>query len=191
MEAKDDQIYVERVLKGDTNAFSFLINKYKDMVYTLALRIVKNNEDAEEVAQDSFLKAYQKISSFKGDSKFSTWLYTIVYRNAITKVRKKKLETSDIDDYVMDNHSEDHEFPQMEALKNGEQKKYVRKAIDNLPEKDALIITLFYMDDNSIEEIEHITGLTESNVKVRLFRARKKLYNELSIILKEEVKTIL
>ena len=191
MEAKDDQIYVERVLKGDTNAFSFLINKYKDMVYTLALRIVKNNEDAEEVAQDSFLKAYQKISSFKGDSKFSTWLYTIVYRDAITKVRKKKLETSDIYDYVMDNHSEDHEFPQMEALKNGEQKKYVRKAIDNLPEKDALIITLFYMDDNSIEEIEHITGLTESNVKVRLFRARKKLYNELSIILKEEVKTIL
>ena len=139
MKAKDDQIYVERVLKGDTNAFSFLINKYKDMVYTLALRIVKNNEDAEEVAQDSFLKAYQKISSFKGDSKFSTWLYTIVYRNAITKVRKKKLETSDIDDYVMDNYSEDHEFPQMEALKNGEQKKYVRKAIDNLPEKDALI----------------------------------------------------
>ena len=134
---------------------------------------------------------YQKMSSFKGESKFTTWLYTIVYRNAITKVRKKRLETSDIDDYVMNNHSDDYEFPQMEAMKNGEQKKYVRKAIDNLPEKDALIITLFYMDDNSIEEIEQITGLTESNVKVRLFRARKKLYNELSILLKEEVKTIL
>lgn len=191
METREDKIYIERVLKGDANAFSHLVNRYKDMVYTLALRIVKNSEDAEEVAQDSFLKAFQKLSSFKGNAKFSTWLYTIVYRNAITKVRKKRLETSDIDDYVMDNHSEDHEFPQMEAIKSGEQKKYVKKAIDNLPDKDALIITLFYMDDNSIEEIEQITGLKESNVKVRLFRARKKLYKELSILLKEEVKTIL
>ena len=157
MEIKEDKIYIDRVLNGDANAFSHLVNKYKNMVYTLALRIVKSSEDAEEVAQDSFLKAYQKMSSFKGESKFSTWLYTIVYRNAITKVRKKKLEVSDIDDYVIDNHADDYEFPQMEAIKNGEQKKYVRKAIDNLPERDALIITLFYMDDNSIEEIEEIT----------------------------------
>ena len=91
MEAKEDQIYIERVLKGDTNAFSHLINKYKDMVFTLVIKIVKSREDAEEVAQDSFIKAYQKLDSFKGQSKFSTWLYTIAYRNAMTKLRKKKL----------------------------------------------------------------------------------------------------
>ena len=191
MEKHADQIYIDKVLSGDTNAFAYLINKYKDMTYTLAIKVVKNHEDAEEVAQDSFLKAYEKLDSFKGNSKFSTWLYTIVYRNAITKIRKKKVATSDIDSYVMDNYSEGSEFPQIEAIKNGEQQKYVREAVDRLPEKDALLITLFYMNDNSVEEIEEITGLTQSNIKVKLFRARKKLNSELSLLLKEEVKTIL
>ena len=191
MEAKTDQIYIDRVLQGDSNAFAFLINRYKDMVFTLALKIVKSREDAEEVAQDSFLKAYQKLEGFKGQSKFSTWLYTIVYRSALTKVRKKKLETTDIDSYVLDNHKDGQDFPQLEAIKNGEQQKYVRQAIDNLGETDSLLITLFYLHDNSIEEIQEITEMSQSNVKVRLFRARKRLYKELSLLLKEEVKTIL
>ena len=191
MEAKTDQIYIDRVLQGDSNAFAFLINRYKDMVFTLALKIVKSREDAEEVAQDSFLKAYQKLEGFKGQSKFSTWLYTIVYRSALTKVRKKKLETTDIDSYVLDNHKDGQDFPQLEAIKNKEQQKYVREAIDNLGEVDSLLITLFYLHDNSIEEIQEITEMSQSNVKVRLFRARKRLYKELSLLLKEEVKTIL
>lgn len=191
METKSDQFYIDRVLKGDSNAFAHLINKYKNMVYTLAIKIVKNREDAEEVAQDSFLKAYQKLDGFKGQSKFSTWLYTIAYRNSLTKVRKKKLETTDIDSYVLDNHKDDHDFPQLEAIKNGEQQKYVKQAIDNLGETDSILITLFYLHDNSIEEIQEITDMSQSNVKVRLFRARKKLHKELSLLLKEEVKTIL
>ena len=191
MDNNSDQIYIDKVLQGDTNAFAYLINRYKDMVYTIAIKIVKSHEDAEEVAQDSFLKAYEKLDSFKGNSKFSTWLYTIVYRNSITKIRKKKVATSDIDEYVMDNYSEGHEFPQLEAIKNGEQQKYVREAIDRLPEKDALLITLFYMNESSVEEIEQITNLTQSNIKVKLFRARKKLNTELSFLLMEEVKTIL
>ena len=191
MDKNSDQIYIDKVLQGDTNGFAYLINKYKDMVYTIAIKIVKSHEDAEEVAQDSFLKAYEKLDSFKGNSKFSTWLYTIAYRNSITKIRKKKVATSDIDDYVMDNYSEGSEFPQLEAIKNGEQQKYVREAIGRLPEKDALLITLFYMNESSVEEIEQITNLTQSNIKVKLFRARKKLNTELSFLLKEEVKTIL
>ena len=135
MDKNSDQLYIDKVLQGDTNAFAYLINKYKDMAYTVAIKIVKSHEDAEEVAQDSFLKAYEKLDSFKGNSKFSTWLYTIVYRNSITKIRKKKVATSDIDDYVMDNYSEGSEFPQIEAIKNGEQQKYVREAIDRLPER--------------------------------------------------------
>ena len=191
MDKNSDQLYIDKVLQGDTNAFAYLINKYKDMAYTVAIKVVKSHEDAEEVAQDSFLKAYEKLDSFKGNSKFSTWLYTIVYRNSITKIRKKKVETSDIDEYVMDNYSEGSEFPQIEAIKNGEQQKYVREAIDRLPEKDALLITLFYMNESSVEEIEQITNLTQSNIKVKLFRARKKLNTELSFLLKEEVNTIL
>lgn len=191
MDKNSDQIYIDKVLQGDTNAFAYLINKYKDMAYTIAIKIVKSHEDAEEVAQDSFLKAYEKLDSFKGNSKFSTWLYTIVYRNSITKIRKKKVATSDIDEYVMDNYSEGSDFPQIEAIKNGEQQKYVREAINRLPEKDAILITLFYMNESSIEEIEQITSLTQTNIKVKLFRARKKLNNELSLLLKDEVKTIL
>ena len=191
MDKNSDQLYIDKVLQGDTSAFAYLINKYKDMAYTVAIKIVKSHEDAEEVAQDSFLKAYEKLDSFKGNSKFSTWLYTIVYRNSITKIRKKNVATTDIDDYVMDNYSEGSEFPQIEAIKNGEQQKYVREAIDRLPEKDALLITLFYMNESSVEEIEQITNLTQSNIKVKLFRARKKLNTELSFLLKEEVNTIL
>lgn len=191
MENKTDQIYLEKVLLGDTNAFTYFIDKYKNMAFTIAIKIVKNSEDAEEIAQDSFLKAYQKIDSFKGNSKFSTWLYTIVYRNAISKIRKKKIETTDIDDYIIDNHTTDIEFPQIEALKKGEQKKYVNEAINNLPETDTFLITLYYLNDSLVEEIEEITGFSKSNIKVKLFRARKKLYKELSLLLKDELKAII
>lgn len=191
MDTISDQIYIDKVLQGDTNAFTYLIDKYKNMAYTIAIKIVKNTEDAEEVAQDSFLKAYQKLETFKGDSKFSTWLYTIIYRNAISKIRKKKIETTDIDSFVIDNYTTDFDFPQIEAIKNKEQKKYVAAAINNLPEIDALLITLFYLNESTVEEIEKITGLTKTNVKVKIFRARKKLYNELSLLLKNEVKTLI
>jgi RNA polymerase sigma-70 factor (ECF subfamily) len=149
MEITTDQIYIDRVLDGDTNAFAYLIDKYKNMAYTISIKIVKNHEDAEEIAQDSFLKAYQKLDTFKGESKFSTWLYSIVYRNSISKIRKKNIITTDIDAFVLENHSTDFDFPQIEAIKNGEQQKYVAKAIDNLPEMDALLVTLFYLNENS------------------------------------------
>ena len=190
MDKKPDQIYIDKVLQGDTNAFAYLVDRYKNLSYTVAMKIVRNHEDAEEVAQDSFIKAYSQLHTFKGESKFSTWLYTIVYRNSITKIRKKKITTTDIDSYIIENQKSDYDFPQIEAIKNGEQKKYITEAIDNLPETDAFLITLFYLDESSVEEIEQITGLTKTNVKVKLFRARKKLLNELSLLLKDELKEI-
>lgn len=190
MDKKPDQIYIDKVLQGDTNAFAYLVDRYKNLTYTVAMKIVRNHEDAEEVAQDSFIKAYSQLDTFKGESKFSTWLYTIVYRNSITKIRKKKITTTDIDSYIIENQKSDYDFPQIEAIKNGEQKKYITEAIDNLPETDAFLITLFYLDESSVEEIEQITGLTKTNVKVKLFRARKKLLNELSLLLKDEIKEI-
>jgi len=191
MSSAKDQIYIEKVLRGDISSYNYLVNNYKDMVYTIALKIVRNHEDAEEIAQDSFVKAFQKLESFRGDSKFSTWLYTIVYRTAISKIRKKNIETTDIDDFVIENHSVDFSFPQLDLLKAEEQRKYVKIAIDSLSELDALLITLFYLNENTFDEINEITGLTKTNIKVRLFRARKKLYKELSQILETELKTIL
>ena len=186
-----DQIYIDKVLEGDTSSYSYLVEKYKDMAYTVALKIVRNAEDAEEVAQDSFIKAFQQLRTFQGKSKFSTWLYTIVYRTAISKTRKKKIEVTAIDEYVIDNYSTDTSFSQIEELKYEEQQKYIKAAIDRLPELDALLVTLFYMNDNSLDEIEKITGYTKTNIKVRLFRARKKLYKSLEYFLKKELKTIL
>ena len=191
MEANSDQFYINNVLKGETDAFTFLIEKYKNMVYSIAIKIVKSKEDAEEIAQDSFLKAFQKLDTFKGDSKFSTWLYTIAYRNAISLVRKRKIETTSIDAFVIENHSTDVEFPSQKAIKNKEQQYYINKAINGLPETDRLLITLYYLHECSVEEIEKITSLKQSNIKVKLFRARKKLYMELAVLLKNEVKSIL
>ncbi len=191
MNPAKDQVYIEKVLQGDTASYSYLVDNYKDMTYTIALKIVKNPEDAEEVAQDSFVKAFKQLQSFKGNSKFSTWLYTIVYRTAISKIRKKKLEVTDIDEFVIENHSIDFSFPQLDLLKVEEQKRYVTFAINKLPEIDALLITLYYLNENTFDEIIKITGLTKTNIKVRLFRARKKLYKELSKLLKTELKTIL
>jgi len=191
MSQPKDQIYIDKVLQGDVNSYSHLVDSYKDMAYTVAFKIVRNTEDAEEVAQDSFIKAFQQLRTFKGKSKFSTWLYTIVYRTAISKTRKKKIEITAIDDYVIDNHTASHSFSQIEGLKYEEQQKYVKAAIDQLPELDALFVTLFYMNDNTLEEIEKITGYTKTNIKVRLFRARKKLYKSLEHFLNKELKTIL
>ena len=111
MSSAKDHICIEKVLQGDTSSYNYLVNNYKDMEYNLAIKIIRNHEDAEEVAQDSFVKAFQKLNSFKGESKFSTWLYTIVYRTAISKIRKKNIETTDINDFVIENHSEDFSFP--------------------------------------------------------------------------------
>ena len=116
-----------------------------------------NSEDAEEVAQDSFIKAFQQLNTFQGKSKFSTWLYTIVYRTAISKTRKKKLEVTDIDSYVINSYSTEGSSSQIDALTHEEQQKYIAKAIDQLPELDALLVTLFYMNDNTLDEIKDIT----------------------------------
>lgn len=191
MKQPSDQVYIEKVRAGDIPSFRYLVERYKDMAYTVALKVVRNTEDAEEVAQDSFLKAFQQLNTFQGKSKFSTWLYTIVYRTAISKTRKKKLEVTNIDEYVIDNYSTDSASSQIDSLKYEEQQKYISKAIDRLPELDALLVTLFYINDNTLDEIKDITGYTKTNIKVRLFRARKKLYKEFEQLLQDEVKTIL
>jgi len=191
MNPPNDQIYIDKVKAGDVASFSHLVERYKDMAYTVALKILRNSEDAEEVAQDSFVKAFQQLNTFQGKSKFSTWLYTIVYRTAISKTRKKKLEVTDIDAYVVNNYTTDSSSSQIDALTREEQQRYIAQAIDQLPELDALLVTLFYMNDNTLDEIKDITGYSKTNVKVRLFRARKKLYRILEQLLDHEVNTIL
>ena len=186
MSYNQDQIYIDKVLTGNAQAFTYLLDKYKDFVFTIAVNIVKNREDAEDIAQDSFVKAFHNLKNFKGDSKFSTWLFTITLRTAISGTRKNNLLTSEIETHVINNYKDDGLVNQIDMLANKDQAFYIKKALKDLPEIDALLLTLYYLHENSTEEIEEITGLNKSNIKVRMHRARKKLALSLQEILPEE-----
>jgi len=179
MKEQDDIFHVQKVLAGNTAAYAVLVEKHSDMAFTIANKIVRNREDAEEIAQDSFVKAYQSLRSFKGDSKFSTWLYRIVYNAAISHTRRKKQDFTQLDERVVGETTEDEIFENLDTLDTEHQSKLVNEAINNLPADESAIVTLFYLKENTIEDISQITGLSVSNVKVKLFRIRKKLYEEL------------
>ncbi|MCF2447199.1 sigma-70 family RNA polymerase sigma factor [Dyadobacter sp. CY345] len=182
MKYREDQIYIDKIINGDSASYAFLVNRYKDMAFTIALRIMRNTEDAEDVAQEGFLKAYQQLHAFEGKSKFSTWLYTIIYRTAVTKLQKRGVPAFSVNEDIS-GYFESLETPQMEVMHAQEQTKFIKQAIAKLPEMDGLLITLFYMNENTIREIEEITGLSASNIKVKLFRARKILEAELRFLL--------
>jgi RNA polymerase sigma factor (sigma-70 family) len=184
MKYQDDDHYIDRILNGDRAAYAVLVAKHKNMAFSIALKILNNREDAEEVAQDSFLKAYQALPGFGKRAKFSTWFYRIVYNAAISKTRKKRLEYVAMNENIITNYSEDSITEKVEGLDENEQKALIDKALKKLPEDDQLLINLFYHGEKSIEDISYITGLSESNVKVRLHRIRKKLYEDLSVVMK-------
>jgi RNA polymerase sigma-70 factor (ECF subfamily) len=184
MKFQDDNDYIWRVLSGDVSAYASLVAKHKNLVFLIVLKIVNNREDAEEISQDVFLKAYQSLSTFERKSKFSTWLYRIAYNAAISKTRKKKVEMVAIEETVITNYSTDEIDRNMNELEENDRQLILEKALQRLPEEDNLLITLFYKNENSIEDISDITGLSVSNVKVRLHRIRKKLYGEMSGLIK-------
>lgn len=190
MSFKNELECIEKVIEGDLVAFSYLVEKYKGMVYAVALNVLKSTADAEDVAQESFIKAYHSIGDFKKTAKFSTWLYTITYRSALYHKRKNRIDTRSID-------VRDEEYfqalsnSQIEDLKKGEQQKFTKMAIDSLPAIEGLLVTLFYIDENTIEEISSITNLSTTNIKVKLFRTRKKLKKKLNVLLKGESNSIL
>lgn len=174
-----DSDIIRQVLAGQQQAFAILVERYQHFVFTITLRFVDNREEAEELAQDVFVKAYRSLSHFRGESKFSTWLYTITHNTCRSHKRKKKEAI-----VTLEEHHEQVAAP--EDRKHS--KNMIQQAIKQLPETDAQIITLFYLAEQSIEETGQILGLSQSNVKVRLFRARQKLKEILEAEYKEELK---
>ena len=170
-----DATIIDQVMAGHKSLFAQLIDRYNAMAFTLAYRILDNREDAEEVVQDAFVKAYEHLGDFRQKSKFSTWLYRIVYNTAISHARIRRPSLQEMDDHafqVPDNNPSDdtvYGFTQDEAGK------LVRKMLKILPEEDRTILTLYYLNESGIDEIHTITGLSKSNIKVKLFRARKKI----------------
>ena len=183
--------YIEKIVGGDVSQYTYFINRYKDMAYTIAFRIVNNKQDAEEIVQDSFLKAYNALSKFKGDSKFSTWFYKIVVNTSLSKIKRKISFSADVDlSEVGDALAENIEGAYSKLAK-AEQKKIIQTALAALEMEDSLLLTLYYLNQNSIEEISAITGIPPENIKMKLHRARKKMYGILSNTLKTEMKYLL
>jgi RNA polymerase sigma factor (sigma-70 family) len=180
MKFQDDNDYIGKVLSGEVSAYASLVAKHKNLVFSIVLKIVNNREDAEEISQDVFLKAYQSLNTFERKSKFSTWLYRIAYNAAISKTRKKKVEMVAIEETVISNYSTDEINQNIHELDENDRQAILEKALKRLPEEDNLLITLFYKNENSIEDISEITGLSSSNVKVKLHRIRKRLYEEMN-----------
>lgn len=187
-----DTDLIAQVLAGNQSAYAELIKRHQRFIFTLALRFSKNREDAEEIAQDCFVKAYRSLHSFQQTSKFSTWLYSIVYTTSMTFLRKKRLDTQSIDNeeshLQLENHISDFRADQVEQKSKIA---YLNKAIDQLLPDDATIITMFYKGEQSLEEIAQALGMETNTVKVKLHRARHRLKEKLERLLHHEVKELL
>ena len=186
-----DNEIISRVLKGEQNAYAELVNRYQAYVFTLVLRMVKSREDAEEVAQDVFVKAYRSLADFRGESKFSTWLYTIANTTSITFLRKKKLDVHSLDnEKVFEVADSKDSGLRANLVEQKSRVNMVNEAIAMLSPDDAEIITLFYKAEQNLEEISRILRLETNTVKVRLHRARTRLKEKMEKNFSEEVKNI-
>jgi len=175
MSIETDQFYIDKISAGDTKAFAVLVNRYRNMVFTLTIQMLKNREEAEEVSQDTFVKIYKHLNKFKGDSKFSTWVYRIAYNACLDRIKtyKKHKNTVGIDEFP-ENQVKTLETA-FDLMERSDREKSVKDCLQLLPEDDATIITLFYFEELSLTEISKIVGIEPNNVKVKLFRARKRL----------------
>lgn len=186
-----DTELISKILKGEQSFFAQLVERYQNYVFTLVLRFTDSREDAEEISQDIFVKAYRSLADFRGESKFSTWLYTIVRTSCITFLRKKKLDITSIDN--------ERNFLQLENRESGfkantiEQKSrhaMVNEAIRLLSPDDAQLITLFYKGEQSLDEIGKVMRLEANTVKVKLHRARHRLKEKMEKYFSHEVREI-
>jgi len=175
-----DRELIDRVLSGDTAAYQGLVERYQHMVFTLAVRLLRNRELAEETAQDVFVKAYLGLKGFRGSSKFSTWLYKIAYHRILDTAgaegRKPELR-SDLAPEELSVRSLDDPWS---GLMERERSTVLNRALERLEPADRSLLSLFYLQEQSLQEVSEITGLSPGTVKVRLFRARERLKNVLA-----------
>ena len=172
---KEEAHIIKEILSGKTEHYEYFLDCYGQQVFVLVDRIVSCQEEAEELTQDVFLKAFQQLSSFKAESSFSTWIYRIATNTALSAIRKRKNEVIRLDDSVFANLSDTQVD---EALEDDseEQLQRLQRAMEQLEADERALITLYYMEEKPLTEVAFIMGLTEANAKVKLHRIRKKLY---------------
>lgn len=167
----NETLRVKQVLSGDTSAFGYFVETYQDMAMSIACRICGHVQEAEDVVQESFIKAYRNLHAFRNESKFSSWFYRIVYNTAITHSNTKLwLAHTDL---IHAEGLETDDFDTEQQLTDAERAILVERTLSLMPQGDALLLTLYYMEEHTIKEVAEITGLNEPNVKIKLHRARK------------------
>lgn len=163
----DDKALVSRVLNGDMTAFRALIKKHERLVSHMVGKLVKQEEDREELCQDVFMKVYEKLGEFAFQSQLSTWIATIAYRQGINHLRKKKIMLTEIPEEVA--------IPEENFVEDQDIENYLQKLIDLLPPQYKIVLTLYHLEQKNYAEIGEITGMPEGTVKNYLFRARQLL----------------
>ena len=172
---KEESHIIKEILNGKTEQYEYFLDRYGQQVFVLVDRIVSCQEDAEELTQDVFLKAFQQLSSFKAESTFSTWIYRIATNIAISAVRKKRNDVLRLDDSVFANLSDTQVDEALED-ESEEQMERLQQAMNQLEADERALITLYYLEEKPLAEVAFILGMTEGNAKVKLHRIRKKLY---------------
>ncbi len=183
-EVAQEQALIRAVLAGNTNAYQTLVEAHQGRVYGLALRMLGNEREAEDAAQDAFVQAFTKLRSYNSDWRFKTWIMTITNNLCIDKLRRRKLEPTSFTDYAAPARAgederelefESNELPPDVVAAQNEQRKAVAALLAQLPAEDRSMVAMFYWDDMSYEDIAKTTNSTVSAVKSRLFRARRAL----------------
>ena len=171
----DIKVYIDEVLAGNTQAFEKIVHEYQSMVFSICLNVLKQRFLAEEAAQDVFVKVYKKLNSFEQRSSFKTWIYRIAFRTAIDHQRKRKLLTTSIDQDDRPLQLADGSQTSQDQMEQQDRKASLEQALKMLDSEDSVLVSLYYYEDKNIKEVAEALSLSESNVKIKLFRARKKL----------------
>lgn len=174
-----DAHYINEVLKGNTNAFGYFIRTYQNKAFDLAISIVKREDDAKDVVQDSFITAYSSLTNFRNDSKFSTWFYRIVVNTGLQFIKREKRKDEVAGEFSITKDEKSASNNAINQLEKQDLKKLIKRVFEKIPAKEALVLQLYYIDDQSIVEIEEITAFTKANVKVLLHRGRTSFYRML------------
>jgi len=183
----NDQHYINQIIGGDSNSFSVLVDRYKDLVFTLAHKMVKNREEAEEASQDAFIKIFSSLNKFKGEAKFSTWIYRITYNTCLDRLKKGKKDEKVV---YLENFTAQQIQVVEKVIENIDEKERnykIQECLHLLSSEEAFLLTLYYFDDQSIEEIAKVINSNSNNVKIKLFRTRKKMASILKNQLEPEI----
>lgn len=187
MDKANDHYYINLVIDGNTNAFAVLVDRYKDFVFTLSLKMLQDREEAEEAAQDTFIKVYKSLGSFKKESKFSTWLYKITYNNCLDRIKKQKRSRLVVELNEFTEKEIESLKNVLETIEDEERKTMIQNCLGLLQPEDRFLISLFYYNENSLKEISQVMRINENNLKIKLFRARKRLAGILKSKLEPEI----